>query len=74
MGRSMCVLGLAVRRECSYLSGDLDNPATYQRLAKLLNEIDRTSGTNGNYLFYFAIPATAFEGVVETARRGGAGA
>jgi glucose-6-phosphate 1-dehydrogenase len=48
-----------------YLSGDLDNPATYQRLAKLLNEIDRTSGTNGNYLFYFAIPASAFEDVVK---------
>ena len=48
-----------------YLSGDLDNPATYQQLAKLLSEIDRTSGTGGNYLFYFAIPASAFEGVVE---------
>ena len=42
-----------------YLSGDLDNPATYQKLAKLLNEIDRTSGTRRNYLFYFAIPSGA---------------
>jgi glucose-6-phosphate 1-dehydrogenase len=48
-----------------YLSGDLDSPATYQRLTKLLEEIDGTSGTGGNYLFYFAVPASAFEGIVK---------
>jgi glucose-6-phosphate 1-dehydrogenase len=54
-----------LRSRMHYLSGDLDNPETYRRLAKLLNEIDRTSGTGGNYLFYFAIPSVAFEGVVK---------
>ena len=48
-----------------YLSGDLDNPATYQRLANLLNEIDRTFGTSGNYLFYFAVPESAFGDIVK---------
>src|SRR5438105_2647456 len=48
-----------------YLPGDLDDPKTYERLGALLNDIDRKSGTNGNYLFYFAIPATAFIRVVE---------
>src|SRR5579872_340350 len=35
-----------------YLPGDLDNPQTYERLSALLREIDSTSGTAGNYLFY----------------------
>ena len=48
-----------------YLSGNLDDPATYQRLAKLLGQIDEKSGTGGNYLFYFAIPASEFGQVVE---------
>ncbi len=47
-----------------YLSGDLDNASTYQRLKALLREIDGKAGTGGNYLFYFAIPASEFAGVV----------
>ncbi len=54
-----------------YLPGDLDNPQTYERLSALLKEIDGTSGTAGNYLFYFAIPAAAFENVAK--RLGAAG-
>ena len=48
-----------------YLSGDLDDPATYQRLTKLLGEIDGKFGTGGNYLFYFAVPAGEFEDIVK---------
>jgi glucose-6-phosphate 1-dehydrogenase len=48
-----------------YLAGNLDDPATYQRLGKLLHEIDRTSATGGNFLFYFAIPASEFGQVVQ---------
>ncbi len=48
-----------------YLAGNLDDPATYQRLGKLLGDIDRKSGTGGNYLFYFAIPAGEFGQVVQ---------
>jgi glucose-6-phosphate 1-dehydrogenase len=48
-----------------YLAGNLDDPATYQRLAKLLGEIDSKSGTGGNYLFYFAVPAGEFNPVVQ---------
>lgn len=48
-----------------YLSGNLDDPATYQRLGKLLGEIDSKSGTGGNYLFYFAIPAAEFGRAVQ---------
>jgi glucose-6-phosphate 1-dehydrogenase len=54
-----------------YFPGNLDDPKTYEGLRERLAEIDRKSGTKGNYLFYFAIPATAFMGVVK--RLGDAG-
>lgn len=49
----------------NYLAGNLDDPATYQRLSGLLQQIDAKAGTGGNYLFYFAIPAGEFAGVVK---------
>ncbi len=52
-------------KRMQYLAGDLNNPSTYDRLKELLHDIDGKSGTGGNYLFYFAIPATEFAGVVE---------
>src|SRR5579872_4462211 len=48
-----------------YLAGNLDDPATYQRLRTLLGEIDGKSGTGGNYLFYFAVPASEFAPLVQ---------
>jgi glucose-6-phosphate 1-dehydrogenase len=48
-----------------YHPGDLNNPQTYQSLSALLRDIDSTAQTSGNYLFYFAIPASAFENVVK---------
>ncbi len=54
-----------------YLPGDLDDPQTYERLSAFLREIDGASGTAGNYLFYFAIPSSAFENMVK--RLGAAG-
>jgi glucose-6-phosphate 1-dehydrogenase len=47
-----------------YLSGNVDNASTYQRLKTLLQGIDGKAGTGGNYLFYFAIPESEFAGVV----------
>jgi glucose-6-phosphate 1-dehydrogenase len=49
----------------SYLQGDLNNPATYETLKAKLAEIDSTSGTAGNYLFYLAIADRFFGSVVE---------
>ena len=48
-----------------YLAGNLDDPVTYQRLGKLLGEIDSKYRTGGNYLFYFAIPSSEFDQVVQ---------
>ena len=48
-----------------YMSGDLGNPATYERLKALLRSSDVDHRTGGNYLFYLAIPATEFAKVVQ---------
>ncbi len=39
----------------SYLQGDLNDPATFRRLAENLAVLDKTAGTAGNYLFYLAV-------------------
>jgi glucose-6-phosphate 1-dehydrogenase len=54
-----------------YVSGGYDDPETYQRLATALDECDRTRGTAGNRVFYFATPPTLF-GII-AARLGSAG-
>ena len=48
----------------SYLQGDLNDPAMYQRLGEHLAELDRSAGTAGNYLFYLAVADRFFEAVV----------
>ena len=55
----------------SYLQGDLNDPATYPRLGKYLEELDKTAGTAGNRLFYLAVAERFFCPVVE--RLGAAG-
>ncbi|MDT4941776.1 MAG: glucose-6-phosphate 1-dehydrogenase, partial [Pseudonocardiales bacterium] len=43
-----------------YVSGGYDDPDTYERLAAVLDECDRTRGTAGNRVFYFATPPQLF--------------
>jgi glucose-6-phosphate 1-dehydrogenase len=44
----------------SYLSIDFTLAAEYIKLKNLLTDIDAGSGTNGNYLFYFATPPNLY--------------
>ncbi|MFZ0850535.1 MAG: glucose-6-phosphate dehydrogenase [Hyphomicrobiaceae bacterium] len=44
----------------SYLQGDFDDPAAYDRLVHLLAKTDEAWHTRGNYLFYLATPPQAF--------------
>ena len=53
------------------VTGDLDDPATYERLRDRLAELDREHRTAGNALFYLATPPDAFSPIVE--RLGSAG-
>jgi glucose-6-phosphate 1-dehydrogenase len=42
------------------MKGDYDDPQTYQRLENRLAEIDAEHGTQGNCLFYLAIPPSFY--------------
>ncbi|SFP02459.1 glucose-6-phosphate 1-dehydrogenase [Geodermatophilus dictyosporus] len=43
-----------------YVAGDYDDPATYARLAEVLEECDRDRGTAGNRVYYFSTPPRLF--------------
>jgi glucose-6-phosphate 1-dehydrogenase len=47
-----------------YLAGGYDDPATYRRLAQLLDEIDTARGTAGTRVFYLSTPPEAFGPIV----------
>ena len=49
----------------SYLSGDYDDPETYRRVAGRLAELDAAGdGTEGNRLFYLAVPPSLVPKIV----------
>ena len=48
-----------------YMKIDMLEGADYQRLGKRLSEIDAVRGTEGNYLFYMAIPPSLFGRVTD---------
>ncbi len=48
-----------------YLQGDLNDPATYEKLKGNLAELDSKQRTAGNYLFYLAVADRFFAPVVE---------
>ncbi|MGI9070700.1 MAG: glucose-6-phosphate dehydrogenase [Bryobacteraceae bacterium] len=49
----------------SYLQGDLNDPALYERLKSKLSELDKKRGTAGSYLFYLAVAPGFFGPVVQ---------
>jgi len=52
------------RERLHCVSGDLDRPETFRRLADRLAELDREHRTGGNVLFYLATPPDAFGPIV----------
>jgi glucose-6-phosphate 1-dehydrogenase len=52
----------------SYVAGTFEDPKTYEKLAKHLDEIDRERGTGGNRLYYLAVPPAEF-GTIATRLR-----
>src|SRR5262245_7666396 len=44
----------------TYVRGDADEPASYDRLRQALQRIEAERGTKGNRLFYMATPPSAF--------------
>lgn len=43
-----------------YCSGDIDNPASYQKLKAFLSELDEKRGTRGNRVFYLSVAPRFF--------------
>ncbi|MBX3236226.1 MAG: glucose-6-phosphate dehydrogenase [Nitrospiraceae bacterium] len=54
----------ALLRRIHYLPGDFQEGTTYRRLNEILQEIDRSEGTKGNYLFYLATVPGLFGEIV----------
>jgi len=54
-----------------YVSGDYDDPATYDRIKRRLTELRRKHGIQGCTMFYLAVPPVLYETVAE--RLGAAG-
>jgi glucose-6-phosphate 1-dehydrogenase len=52
-------------RRISYVSGDFDDPTTYDRLKEALAKVDQEHNSHGNYFFYLATAAKFFGDVVE---------
>jgi len=52
-------------RRISYVSGDFDDPATYDKLKETLAKVDKEHNSHGNYFFYLATKANFFGDIVE---------
>jgi glucose-6-phosphate 1-dehydrogenase len=48
-----------------YVAGALDDPRTYDKLGRRLEEVEKFHHTEGNALFYLAIPPTGFAATIE---------
>ena len=48
-----------------YSAGDFRDPATYQRLKPLLEEVEQKHGTRGNYFYYLATTPNLFGEIVQ---------
>ncbi|MBK1645339.1 glucose-6-phosphate dehydrogenase [Thiocapsa imhoffii] len=49
-----------LRERLHYMQGDIKDQGAYQTLCERLSQIDAERGTDGNYLFYLAVPPMLF--------------
>ncbi len=54
-----------------YVEGSFEDAATFQRLARRLEELDRSLGLGGNRLFYLATPPQEFAVILEQLKGAG---
>ena len=71
LSAGVCQLWSKNAQRYTYLSGGYDDPESYRRLAQRLDQLDRENGTQGNVLFYMALPPSLYPTVI--ARLGEAG-
>jgi len=66
-----CSLWEGFEDRYTYLSGDYDDPETYQRLAHYLIQLEEESSASGNRLFYLSTPPFLYPVIVEQLHRAG---
>ena len=49
---------------CRYVAGSFDDPDTFTRLKKVLEEVDQTAGTGGRRIFYLSTIPQLFESAI----------
>jgi glucose-6-phosphate 1-dehydrogenase len=54
-----------------FVAGELTDPESYDGLSRVLGDLDRSRGTNGNHAFYLSIPPGLFPVVVDHLRTSG---
>lgn len=54
-----------------FVDGDLTDPAAYDRLTTVVQELDKSIGTGGNHAFYLSIPPRLFPAVLENLQASG---
>jgi glucose-6-phosphate 1-dehydrogenase len=67
----ICELWPTFEDRISYMVGDYGEPETFRRLAQQLAEFDAEGGTDGNHLFYLAVPPNLYPAIVEQLGRAG---
>jgi len=55
----------------NYISGDFNDPATYEKLKDVLPKVDKEHNSHGNYFFYLATAAKYFGDIVERLSKAG---
>ena len=60
-------------RRLSYVRGEFQDPATYQRLGERLEQVDATRDTRGNRLFYLATSPEFYLPIIKQLSESGAG-
>src|SRR3569623_1688584 len=48
-----------------YLKGDFGDAQSYNNLRELLSQVDKECGTEGNYLYYLAVPPSFFASIIQ---------
>ncbi|HVE97732.1 MAG TPA: glucose-6-phosphate dehydrogenase, partial [Mycobacteriales bacterium] len=56
---------------CRFVPGDVSDDDAFDNLARVIADLDRVRGTNGNHAFYLSVPPSAFPVVVRQLRRSG---
>src|SRR5438128_1385905 len=64
-------IGKMLPQSIFYHQGEFGDESGYKRLAKRLDEIDKTHGTRGNRLFYFAAAPDQFEPILKHLKAAG---